>query len=799
MSFLVTNGYLNDRTQKGFLPNVAGCIEHSATLAEAIRNARRHKKNIVVNWLDLANAFGSVRHSLIFFALNWYHVPTPCINLVTLYYNSLYASVATKNWTTKPFAFQIGVFQGCTISPLLFDVVYQICLDYVALFGTNPYVFSTNFDLKSKYGLIEILQLAYADDHTTTNSTRIGAQTVLNTIYKWLVWTDCMEAKPSKCFCLALLNPPSDSPRTYGQVDPELLIGPHRIKDISLNSFKFLGRFVSFNMKDKAQRDSICNIFNEHMTLVDSQFLFGASKAWIYNNYVMAYLAWPFIVYDFPVSFGYKLTKIVNRYLKKWLKVNKPASPEIFYLPEAGLNLKNPKTFLKSLQISKSHILANSKDPTVRYIAEAKLHKAIGARDKRWRPEPSLLDIESTLVWESKFMQNRSTLNSSKPPTNFLKTPTKEKRTLITDRAKKLEAENMRIRLFNLCMNGELTTWDNIMASDLSWNDLIYDISEDVLSFRLNAMSHALPCPNNLRRWGFKSQGKCPLCSKKCATSAHILSNCYIALMQGRYTWRHDNVLKGIHKDLVGLVQRTNRTNASQGRRPEPYFIKQGTTPRSSKRNMSSILHTKRPTDWQITFDFNNNRTIPPETNVITNQRPDIVIWSVSTKRIIWAEETVPLERNIVAAALRKTSRYANLKTSLLLKGWSVEDFTYEIGALGFIAKSFDHLLRKLGFKSAQRKFIRKRAGKLSLCSSYYIWTNRHNTNFIRPKLVTEPKAHTFPIPSPNKKRTPFCPPPTPLPKIKLSSPPRQAKNGHHFVQMSRNHHPHPFSRHFPN
>jgi hypothetical protein len=177
---------------------------------------------------------------------------------------------------------------------------------------------------------------------------------------------------------------------------------------------------------------------------------------------------------------------------------------------------------------------------------------------------------------------------------------------------------------------------------------------------------------------------------------------------------------------------------------------------------MSSILRTKCPTDWQITFDFDNNRTIPPETNVITDQRPDIVIWSVSTKRIIWGEETVPLERNIVAAALRKESRYADLKTIMLLKGWTVEDFTYEIGALGFIAKSFDHLLRKLGFKSAQRKFIRKRAGKLSLCSSYYIWTNRHNTNFIRPKLVSEPKAHTFPIPPPNKKWTPSCPPPTP-------------------------------------
>jgi hypothetical protein len=169
-------------------------------------------------------------------------------------------------------------------------------------------------------------------------------------------------------------------------------------------------------MKDMEQRDIVRKAFINHMDIVDSQYLSGASKAWIYNNYVMAFLAWPFIIYDFPVTFGTELTKIVNRYLKKWLKVNKPVSTEIFYLPEAGLNLKNPKTFLRSLQISKSHILANSRDPTVKFIAEAKLHKAIGNRDKRWRPEPTLLDIESTLVWESKYMRNKLSLNGTKPP-----------------------------------------------------------------------------------------------------------------------------------------------------------------------------------------------------------------------------------------------------------------------------------------------------------------------------------------------------------------------------------------------
>ena len=206
------------------------------------------------------------------------------------------------------------------------------------------------------------------------------------------------------------------------------------------------------------------------------------------------------MIYDFPVSFGTELSKIVNRFLKKWLKVNHPASTEIFYLPEAGLNLKKPKSFLKSLQISKSHILANSRDPTVRFIAEAKLIKAIGSRDKRWRPEPSLLDIESSLAWESKYMRSNLSLNGSKPPPNFLKSSKKVRRKLITQRAKKIQADQMRMKLFGLCMNCEFTSWHNLMSSDITWKDLIYDLSEGVLSFRMNAIPLALPSPNNPHR-----------------------------------------------------------------------------------------------------------------------------------------------------------------------------------------------------------------------------------------------------------------------------------------------------------
>ena len=57
--------------QKGFLTGVAGCIGHTFTLMEALKEANDHTRQIVITWTDLANAYGSVRHNLIQFTQNW--------------------------------------------------------------------------------------------------------------------------------------------------------------------------------------------------------------------------------------------------------------------------------------------------------------------------------------------------------------------------------------------------------------------------------------------------------------------------------------------------------------------------------------------------------------------------------------------------------------------------------------------------------------------------------------------------------------------------------------------------------
>jgi len=129
--FMIKNCYISREIQKGFLSGVAGCIEHTFALLEAQRDAKNSHRQIVLTWLDLANAYGSVRHNLIQFALNWYHVPKPVQEMIFDYYEKLCAMVTTNDWSTGFFLFDIGLFQGCVLSTILFDCVFQLLLDFL--------------------------------------------------------------------------------------------------------------------------------------------------------------------------------------------------------------------------------------------------------------------------------------------------------------------------------------------------------------------------------------------------------------------------------------------------------------------------------------------------------------------------------------------------------------------------------------------------------------------------------------------------------------------------------------------
>ena len=99
---------------------VAGCIEHSTLIFEALKEAKEEYQSICLAMLDFANAYGSIRHNLIHFAMEWYHFPPWLCKLIFCYYDRIFAFVVTKNLSTDFFALQIGLCQGCCMSVIIF-------------------------------------------------------------------------------------------------------------------------------------------------------------------------------------------------------------------------------------------------------------------------------------------------------------------------------------------------------------------------------------------------------------------------------------------------------------------------------------------------------------------------------------------------------------------------------------------------------------------------------------------------------------------------------------------------------
>jgi len=72
-AYMTLNGYIKRWQQKAFMVEVDGCIEHSTLIFEALKEAKEEYRSICLAMLDFANAYGSIRHNLIHFAMEWYH------------------------------------------------------------------------------------------------------------------------------------------------------------------------------------------------------------------------------------------------------------------------------------------------------------------------------------------------------------------------------------------------------------------------------------------------------------------------------------------------------------------------------------------------------------------------------------------------------------------------------------------------------------------------------------------------------------------------------------------------------
>jgi hypothetical protein len=239
-------------------------------------------------------------------------------------------------------------------------------------------------------------------------------------------------------------------------------------------------------------------------------------------------------------------------------------------------------------------------------------------------------------------------------------------------------------------------------------------------SFRLN--TNTLPTPDNLFRWG-KGTHHCVLCGKPRVTPGHILSSCPVALREHRFTYRHDQVLKVIYIACCNAA--ANVKSARERRNPlSPIkFLHAGEAPpRARKASPASLI--QGATDWEVMADLAGQPYAFPLDVAATTKRPDIVLVSRATRRLIMVELTVPDESRVVKAMKLKRESYAALTAECQASSYDTTLLTVEVGVRGFVAVQSVRNLKTLGIWSGA---LHKDLTNTAIRGSYAIYIHRND------------------------------------------------------------------------
>ena len=186
--------------QKGFLA-YDGCAEHNFLLRSVMVEARRNKRNLLLAWLDLKDAFGSVPHDLILLLMKRLGLSGSAIDIIKDIYSQSTIAIRTGRDTyTAAIKQNRGVKQGCPLSPILFNIALEGLLKLLA---TN----TAGFPVAG----YTINSLAYADDVCMIATSKSELQGLLDQCHAFTTWAGLV-FKAKKCGSLCMTN---EAPRLY--------------------------------------------------------------------------------------------------------------------------------------------------------------------------------------------------------------------------------------------------------------------------------------------------------------------------------------------------------------------------------------------------------------------------------------------------------------------------------------------------------------------------------------------------------------------------------------------------------
>ena len=174
--------------QKGFLA-YDSCAEHNFVLQAILTDSRRSKRDLMLAWLDLRDAFGSVPHELLMLSMQRIGLSGSIIGVVRdIYHNSSISVKTGKNTYTPPIPQNRGVKQGCPLSPILFNIALEGLLRHLS-----------ECNMGYEIAGHSISALAYADDVCIAAPSKIGIQRLLDRCLHFTSWAGLSFNANSSC------------------------------------------------------------------------------------------------------------------------------------------------------------------------------------------------------------------------------------------------------------------------------------------------------------------------------------------------------------------------------------------------------------------------------------------------------------------------------------------------------------------------------------------------------------------------------------------------------------------------
>ena len=266
----------------------------------------------------------------------------------------------------------------------------------------------------------------------------------------------------------------------------------------------------------------------------------------------------------------------------------------------------------------------------------------------------------------------------------------------------------------------------------------------NLTSFSTSSTYDTLPSPSNLNRWKLTTEASCFLCNKDTCTTSHILRACKVALSQGKFTLRHDNVLRTVISNMRSSIK-TIKSSVPSSKYPlKIKFVKKRTKGKTKNSSSSGILH--QASDWVLLGDLDGTFSFPPPI-AFTELRPDITIFSNKLIRVIFIELTCPREENLEAWHNVKVNKSLPLKSVIENNGWSVGLFPVEVGTRVYCSRSVLCCFKSLGLRNRTINTTIKQISKYSMECSFCNWLARNNKAWSTKEIdlsLKNPRRPTF-------------------------------------------------------